>query len=180
MASNWSTGTVGSGTLSRGFSAGVTNGGDAFTNTAVAPNTGIGYEYNTNANSVGTSPVNHILKRTHSLSNGQIIWDLAGNAWEWNDYICTQGSGADKWYNSGAWIEWTETNLSDYEKGAAGPAGNYTSANAIGRYYGCISPGRGMLRGGNWNAGLFGGVFATILTDGPTEAAAHVGFRCTR
>ena len=34
----------------------------------------------------------HEAKRTHHLSNGEVIWDVAGNVWEWviddnvNDY----------------------------------------------------------------------------------------------
>ena len=25
-------------------------------------------------------------KRTHTLSNGEVIWDMAGNVWEWTSY----------------------------------------------------------------------------------------------
>ncbi|MCB0414769.1 MAG: hypothetical protein KDD50_10575, partial [Bdellovibrionales bacterium] len=35
-------------------------------------------------------------KRTHKLSNGEVIWDLAGNIWEWvkDDYINASAYGA--------------------------------------------------------------------------------------
>ncbi|KAF0124424.1 MAG: hypothetical protein FD189_2415 [Elusimicrobia bacterium] len=73
-----------------------------------------------------------IEKRTHQLSTGEYIWDWSGNLWEWLDMTCTAGTGAGYWYESGGWIEWSDGNLSDYEKGRAGPAGSYTSAHNAG------------------------------------------------
>ena len=31
-------------------------------------------------------------KRTHSLSNGEVIWDLSGNVWEWTTYVIADNS----------------------------------------------------------------------------------------
>ncbi|BFT94185.1 hypothetical protein MNSC_01930 [Minisyncoccus archaeophilus] len=175
--SNWSTGTVGSGVLSRGYSASTTNASDGFQNTAVAPSTGPGYEYNTGVNTVGSSGV-FDLKRTHNLANGKIIWDLAGNVWEWNSDTCTQGSGAGNWYN-GVWIEWNDTNLDDYERGVAGPSPLYTSIQNAGRYYGCTT-GNGLIRGGIWNNGLNSGLFTANLDYLPSNTDTYIGFRCAR
>jgi len=119
-------------------------------------------------------------RRTLTLVNGQIIWDLAGNAWEWNNFTCQIGSGNGYWYNSGAWIEWNDSNLSDYEKGIAGPSGNYTSANGVGRYYGCTANGNVMLRGGDWSNGTLAGSFTLALNNSPASSGTSVGFRCAR
>ena len=175
--SNWSTGVVGEGVLSRGYSAATDP--DGFQNTAVAPNTGPGYEYNIGADTVGSSGV-FDLKRTHDLANSHVIWDLAGNVWEWNSDTCTQGSGVGNWYNSGVYIDWNNSNLSDYELGTAGPSPLYTSTQNAGRYYGCTTNGNGLRRGGNWRSGLNSGLFFLSLYYSPSLANADLGFRCAK
>lgn len=181
QSSNWSGGIIGSGTLSRGYSGSVSEGGDLFTNTILAPSTGIGYEYNTGADSVGSTG-NHLYKRTHTLSNSQIIWDLAGNSWEWNNNTCQQGSGSGFWYYDGTiWDEWNDINLSDYEKNTAGPVGNYTSINGVGQYYGCRINGNALRRGGGIvSTGSIDGVFSFNMYHLPTMTFMDIGFRCTR
>ncbi|MFA5080690.1 MAG: hypothetical protein WC472_03675, partial [Candidatus Paceibacterota bacterium] len=122
-------------------------------------------------------------RRTLTLTNGQIIWDLAGNVFEWNNNTCVVGSGTGNWYNSGAWIEWSNANLSDYEKNIAGPIGNYTSVNGIGMYYGCTANGNVFPRGGYWDGGsgdLFGGVFSMSLNVPSTTGYSFIGFRCVK
>jgi hypothetical protein len=180
---NWSGGIVGSGYLSRGYSSGESYapGIDTFTNTSPAPYTGIGYEYNVGVDSVGPSG-EYKFKRVHTLSNGQVIWDLAGNVWEFNSDNCQPGNGAGYWYNSQSseWIEWNNLNLSDYEKSAAGPNGNYTSAENMGRYWDCRISGGVPIRGGHWYLGTNSGIYALPLVNGPSLANANVGFRCIK
>jgi len=172
--SNWSTGTVGSGVLSRGYSASTTNATDGFTNTVVASNTGINYEYNIGADQVGGSGL-FDLKRTYYLANGKTLWDLAGNVWEWTTDICDSN-----WYNGGAWIEWGNANLSDYEIGLAGPTPLYESVQNAGMYWGCANDGNGIRRGGRWDNGLLSGIFAVNNNDAPSVYGINVGFRCVR
>ncbi len=117
-------------------------------------------------------------RRTLTLANGQTIWDLAGNVYEWNAGTCTQGSGTGAWYNSGAWIEWDNANLSDYEKNTAGPSGNFTSANGVGRYYGCS--GSAIVRSGCWINGGYAGVFMMSLFNSPGDSYNYIGFRCAK
>ncbi len=172
--SNWSTGIVGSGVLSRGYSG---NPGE-FSNTLVASITGIGYEYNTGVNNVGSIGI-FDLKRTHNLANNMNIWDFTGNVWEWNNDICTQGSGVANWYNSGAWIEWSDVDLSDYEVGVAGQ-NPYISTQNAGMYYGCTNNGNALLRGGSWHNGFVSGLFSLAFNHLSSDTNTSFGFRCAR
>ena len=165
VVGNWSGGAVGSGAMSTGWVA---------SNTAVAPTTDASCLYNTGAdtcNSAGTVQQ----RRTLTLSNGQTIWDLSGNVWEWTNDTCTQTN----WYNSG-WLEWTDANLADYEKPNAGPLGAYTSTNRVGKYYGCTANGNAFLRGGSWSYNTYAGAFALGLNYAPASYHTNFGFRCVR
>jgi hypothetical protein len=177
VATNWSGGTVGSGVLARGWTANTAYG-DTWTNTAVASSSGASCLYNTAADTCGSTGT-FLYKRTHTLTNGQTIWDLSGNVYEWTNDTCTTGTGTGYWQGAG-WIEWNDTTLTDYEKVVAGPAGSYTSTNATGRYYGCSANGNAFLRSGGWNYGSDAGVFNLFLYYAPTISGTTVGFRCAR
>jgi len=170
QSSNWSNDTIASGVLSRGYSTG---------NTVPAPSTGIGYEYNTGTDAVGSSGV-FDLKRTHNLANGHVIWDLAGNVWEWNSDTCTQGTGTGNWYNVSSYIEWNDSNLNDYELPTAGPSSLYTSVQNTGKYYGCTTNGNGVARSGDWSHGLTSGIFTLLLNIPPGDLYNYLGFRCAK
>jgi len=179
QASNWSNGVVGSGVLSRGYSASINNASDGFTNTLPAPTSGgINDLFNTSANTVGSSG-SFSLKRIHNLGNGNTIWDLAGNVYEWNSETCTQGSGTGNWYNS-SWVEWSDTNLDDYERPTAGPSPLYVSTHNGGRYQGCTVTGNGLRRGGDWTDGLYSGIFSLRMINTPSNSSSYTGFRCTK
>jgi hypothetical protein len=111
--------------------------------------------------------------RTHVLSNGNIIWDMAGNVWDLTDAQCD----TTNWYTSG-YVEWNNAAVLDWEKLVAGPSGSLTSANGSGRFYGCASMGNVMMRGAGWSHGLSAGVFAAYLESWPTNSATDIGFRC--
>jgi len=177
VASNWSGGSVGSGNLARGWAAN-TGYGDTWTNTAAASSTGSSCLYNTAANTCGSTGT-FLYRRTHILSNGQTIWDMSGNVWEWTNDTCMAGTGTGYWQGTG-WIEWTDSTLSDYEKLVAGPAGAYTAANGAGRYYGCSANGNGFLRSGSWDDGSVAGLFNLNLGGAPTSSGTNLGFRCDR
>ena len=114
-------------------------------------------------------------KRTHDLSNSNVIWDLAGNVWEWVDMQCDTTA----WYNSGAWVDWTNANLTDWEKLVSGPSGSLIGTNGAGRYYGCSTTGNALLRGGDWGDTSDAGVFAANLNDAPSNVNGDFGFRCS-
>ncbi len=139
----------------------------------------------------GTNPLSGINKRTHTLSNGQVIWDFAGNVWEWVDETKTTAelpSYAETWreFNSityNTYVPYTEI----------GPGGTYTtpSSNGLGRIYTDNNASwsnntpydnniHAFLRGGYWDNGAIAGVFALNLFHSPTSLNTTLGFRCAR
>gem|GEM_PF-781552 len=183
VASNWSNGVVGNGTLSRGYSASASMG-DAFTNTVHAPNSGPGYEYNTGADTVGSSGT-FLYRRYHTLSNGQVIWDMSGNAWEWVDETVTnaqmpspKGGG---WYNFSVITDWGSKLTRD---DVAPTNASYDSTYAVGKILtdaDDASPSgdvHGFIRGGVFASGTSTGVFALALHVSPDHLGYQVGFRC--
>jgi hypothetical protein len=114
--------------------------------------------------------------RTSVLSNGQVIWDIAGNVWEWSDWQC----GTSVWNTNAGWLEWNNAGLTDYEKYAGGPSGSLTSANGAGKYYGCTAAGNAALRGGTWANTASTGPFALALSNTTSNVATNIGFRCVQ
>ena len=115
-------------------------------------------------------------RRTLVLNNSEVIWDIGGNVWKWNNDTCGQG---DPWYSTGGWIEWTYANINTFEKTLGGPLGNYDASNSVGRYYGCTTAGNGFLRSGTWNDGEGAGAFYLYLDSAPSNTYTYIGFRCS-
>jgi hypothetical protein len=168
---------------------------------------GVGYlpRGNTNLGGAGTSlnpEGSGETKRTLKLTNGQIIWDLPGNVWEWtNDEIDLSTNRPTSFNNSGEIIT---TNgfynyfLKDPDPSAIGyikydslgsttlkykdlfllTNGNYNVDNGIGRIYLSTSTGRVFLRGGDWNTGPHAGLLALYLRSGASSRSYNIGFRC--
>lgn len=124
----------------------------------------------------------HLYKRTHTLPNGEIIWDLAGNVKEWvyDDSSFDYGSDAyisaitESYGNAGGPL--------GTPKAAFGPYGNYSGKSSApygGLGQGGISDTRGtVLRGGYHFDGDDAGLFAVELTYGPNGGGENMGFRC--
>jgi hypothetical protein len=68
----------------------------------------------------------------------------------------------------------------DYEKPNYSTTGNYTSAQEIGKYFGCSSDGNTGHRGGSWQVGNNAGIFAISLNRSPSASDSYIGFRCVR
>jgi len=117
-------------------------------------------------------------RRTMILSNGEVIWDVSGNVWEWVDEQCANASGYSSTY---WWVEWTHASLSDYEEFVAGPSdSSYDSNKGVGKYYGCTTSGKSLVRGAGWRSGLNAGVFAMAFSASPSGSGGDFGFRCVR
>jgi hypothetical protein len=123
-------------------------------------------------------------RRTHTLSNGETIWDFAGNVTEW-----LKDDNNDNYGNNSYISQITDlTHLINVGGKTArtrfGPSGNYTSLG--GPQYGGL--GKGLLdfnagaifRGGSHQSTTYSGVFYVDLDDGPTYKTDHSGFRCTQ
>jgi len=119
------------------------------------------------------------------LSNGNEVWDLSGNVWDW-----TSGTinGVDKPVgNSSAWVEWdTVTDFNGTGDGNGNsddylPSNNIWNADhGVGRYYQGANTGGpfAFLRGAYWNGTSNAGVFAVRLGNTPTLQHYFLGFRC--
>ena len=115
-------------------------------------------------------------KRTHQLSNGNIIWDLAGNANEYTDSQC------DSHYLSGPSASLNEWSVySVYSpKAYAGPLTSIGTANGAGYYTWCDVTGNVVIRGGGYDSGLGAGIFTEWSEGtGPNLQGTDYGFRCT-
>ena len=113
----------------------------------------------------------HLNKRTHSLSNGEVIWDLSGNVYEWvrdNSSVTQGGSGYVRTTPFSDALKW-------------GPANDYsgqTGAAEAGLGYFFDASAGAVIRGGYWDGGTNAGPFDALLGYGPSVSSTHIGFRC--
>ena len=133
----------------------------------------------------------HSQKRTHTLSNGEVVWDISGNVQE-----RIRGENSTDYGTSGVYIS-AITNTSyptlgsingdtRTAKGHFGSSGNYTnftdsSSSRGGLGYARLSPSAGSItRGGYLATSLPGGVgiFSVSLSFSLSSISPTVGFRC--
>ena len=158
---NWSSGQIGSGYIPRGNS----NGSAAMD---------------------GTDHLTGINQRNLVLSNGAIIWDIAGNVWEWTDATILgrdQPTGSSTPQTFG-WYEYS--NLLTY--GVLPPERllplnpSWNANQGYGRIYSSGAPNNSntyvFLRG--CYSGAHAGVLALALHHGTSGPNSAVGFRCAR
>ncbi len=179
VPSNWSGSAVGTGYLSRGnsSSASAKDGFDELTGAT---------------------------KRTYILSNGQVVWDLSGNVYDWIDKninVSVAGNlphyddGLGTKYPAGSfnWIEYS-IGVSGYldkyltNKGLLEHKdlyllnNNYNTTQGIGRIYTqsdyTSSTVRAVARGGGWGSGANAGLLAMSLGYTPSSTHYSFGVRC--
>jgi formylglycine-generating enzyme required for sulfatase activity len=110
--------------------------------------------------------------RTLTLSNGSVVWDLAGNVWEWTNNI--HGSTID---TTGAWVDWNHVNVAAGARALYG-SNTYLSNQGSGQVYGGAI-GSGFLRGGAWPNMSYAGAFALSLHYATSARDSPLGFRCS-
>ena len=176
VPSNWSGGTVGSGYIYSGHN----DNAPAYA-LAADPNDANGYagETNTGGNQ----------RRTLTLTNGEVIWDLAGNVWQWTQGTSTTGQPGITGETGYFWKEWTAVTAVGTLSPNASPAGtglpgasSWNSSNGIGQLYSYVGETavRGFIRGGDWSDGGGAGVLALGLFGAPGSTNAYIGFRVSR
>ena len=123
-------------------------------------------------------------RRVHFLSNGKIIWDLAGNASEWVKDNFTFAYGADRYISAMSDILFPLINPENGRtaKIQFGPVGNYEYLNSgenggMG-YAWFLTGGNEILRGQDNNDMTATGVFTTRTGLIATDKSTSTGFRC--
>lgn len=179
QGNNWDGGTVGINEMSRGHSD--NNPSSACEADANDANAYVETDCATGRSSSGTFNQ----RRTHILSNGEVIWDLAGNVWEWTSYF----NDSDKPNAGVSWIEYSGISSSTSMPATDLAPNNaiksfwndgWNSAQSIGRYFpGPNGSGGGLLRGAVWSDNLISGLFSAFLHRAPTGSDPLAGFRCT-
>lgn len=173
VSTNWSGGSVGNGYIYSGHSDGTPSG-------VLVADTNDSNSYSGTGND---TPSNQ--RRTLTLSNGEVIWDFAGNAFEWTNATLTGTQpGAAGW----AYREYNNPGDSKGSISTAFPsfgtpaASGWTSVQGIGQYYSSTSDPNtfGFIRGGDRSAGSTSGVFALNLQHGPSITMPYLGFRVVK
>ncbi len=181
VASNWTSGTVGSGAVYSGHN-------DSIPANALAANVDDNQGYDGTGQ---TAPANQ--RRTHTLSNGQVVWDLAGNVWEWNNNViscaavnCTTAEMPYDGSPAGEWLEFT--NLATYGQlsyDLIRPSNvTWNATQGFGQIYtdsnGATPSGNAhaFIRGGRWTNGTAAGILALYLDNAPSYSDVIIGFRC--
>jgi hypothetical protein len=190
VAANWSGATVGS---AGGLSVGISNGDMSSAQPASSDDTQGCYNTYSLVQAVNQSHCTtnwDSQRRTSTLSNGNIIWDMSGNVFQWmkdsnntNFGVSTYTSQITSASNPTIGTIGSLTGTSTF---LFGPSGNYTALNSgafgglgYGSYGAPPSPGA-ILRGGFWGSGGWPGVgvFAVFLLNGPSLVDSDNGFRC--
>lgn len=171
--SNWSSGTVGQGKLFVGHTDNNPSG-------AMASSTDDTQTYhltnNTNLNALGSGLEQ---RRTMELSNGQIIWDFAGNLAEWVDW-----DSSNNVYDIGpndtgnAFRDITVLSGSITANDLQSALG-YGQNEYAGSWYGASSSQGSVYRGGFYfGSAVNSGIFTLSQNLNADDTRAHMGFRC--
>jgi prepilin-type N-terminal cleavage/methylation domain-containing protein len=129
----------------------------------------------------GSDSLSEINTRTHTLTNGEVIWDMAGNVWNWTD---ENEPDKDKRPSpQGQFSTITISSWGSYSRDLIGPSNStWDTSKGVGYYYVIYDDTlRGaFLRGGSWSFGSGAGLFTLHLNYSPTHTSTGIGFRCAR
>lgn len=127
-------------------------------------------------------------RRTLTLTNGQVIWDFAGNASEWTSGQTTGGQPGFADETAYSWKEWNTITINGNLQTIPIPGyGNeeasiWSSRQGVGRLYSNAHDDKltGFIRGGDYNSGESSGVMALDLSHAPDYRSAMTGFRAVK
>jgi len=161
---SWTDGVVGSGMIKRG-NVGLDD---------VGSYNGANPEYGIDRNT----------KAELTLSNGETIWDISGNVYEWIDDTCTPGIGQGFWANRNSLSEWNEGDLSDFERAEAGPStsidyGASPSDKGTGMYSRCGAEYK-LIRSGYWDGSYYKAGIFYLYSYKDSWVSIASGFRCVK
>lgn len=190
VPSNWSGGSVGSGYVFSGH-----NDNDP-SNALVADVSDANGYSGTNDSSgdagVTGTMIGNTQRRTLTLTNNEVIWDMAGNVWELtagqanNSTILQPGVVGN---NYSSYIEWNAATIQGTlpvnplpSFGTPAASGWTSTSKGIGRLLSSTTDTalNSFRRGGHWVRASDSGIFALNLFGAPTISSANVGFRVAR
>lgn len=176
VPSNWSGGAVGSGYIYSGHN-------DNAPANALAADANDANGYSGETNTGGNQ------RRTLTLTNGEVIWDLAGNVWGWTSDTTTTGQPGISGETGYGWKEWKAVTAPGSLSPNPAPsatnlpgASTWNSSNGIGQLfsYSGETTVHGFLHGGSWTYSGAAGVLALYLGIPPSPTYPDVGFRVSR
>jgi len=180
VASNWSDGVVGSGYIYSGHND----------NVPASPLTADADDSNGYAGTGQSAPSNQ--RRTLTLTNGEVIWDFAGNVWEFTSGQAIDGQPGIAGETSYSRKEWTDVTdrgslVVDPSPTGTGLTGAnlWNSSNGIGLIHQSYAGSRSShpistLRSGSWDNGIDAGILAINLNWAHTSTSSYVGFRVAK
>lgn len=170
VSDNWSGGGIGVGALSTGHSDGT------IPSPLAAPADDTDSCYGT-GQACGLHGFNS-QKRILQLSNGSLVWDLAGNVWEWTRDDNFISYGANDYMN----VISNNAPFTNQAQDKFGPAGSYPSLDTGARgglgYASINFNNGGIVRGSYWDGGAMSGVFRADTSSLLTARTNRTGFRC--
>lgn len=176
VGSNWSGGSVGSGYLYSGHNDGVPDA-----SLAADSNDANGYS---GTGQSGTSNQ----RRTLELTNGEIIWDISGNVYNWTAGQTAGGQPGATGVSYFAWRQWNTASItgtlspSPFPSYGTPAAGSWDSNQGVGQVWSNASDTvlRGFRRGGDWGRKQYAGVFSLFLNGAPGNQDTNIGFRVSK
>lgn len=177
VASNWRGQQVGSGVLGRGHTDASPSNSLELTNLS-DPYNATGNNGNENQDDRWQQ------RRAFTLSNGNIVWDFAGNVTEWVDWDIsdrgfTRSPMTRDAINSYDSLADNIHGIEAVDLGSAASSRNASSGSlGLGRWRGGGTDGRAATRGGHFSHGDNAGIYHLVLDNTADNVGSTVGFRC--
>ena len=176
VESNWSGNSVGQGELSRGHS-------DNSPSFACGASSDESNAY-VQGDCGGLDSGSFNQKRTMTLTNGAVVWDLPGNVREHTSYFNSSAKPSATWIFH-RWVQFRSVRGNDaLPKTDLIPQiaidQRWDSGQSIGQYWaGANGSGGGLPRGGSWLDHQNSGLFSATLDRSASYTTDYVGFRCS-